>query len=99
MQLATVTSKGQITLPKDVRQKLRIKEGDKVLFMPNESGYNVVNASGAYFVVNPTKANREAYRKLQDNAMPLDAKQEEKMLDEIVAAVKEVRCKRNANLN
>jgi antitoxin PrlF len=29
---ATVTSKGQVTLPKSVREALGIKEGDRVLF-------------------------------------------------------------------
>ena len=29
---ATVTSKGQVTLPKEVRERLRIGEGDKVRF-------------------------------------------------------------------
>jgi antitoxin PrlF len=29
---ATVTSKGQITLPKSVRDALRLKKGDRVLF-------------------------------------------------------------------
>jgi AbrB family looped-hinge helix DNA binding protein len=29
---ATVTSKGQITLPKSVREALGLKEGDRVLF-------------------------------------------------------------------
>ncbi|MEA2238813.1 MAG: antitoxin PrlF [Thermoanaerobaculia bacterium] len=29
---ATVTSKGQITLPKSVREALDLKEGDRVLF-------------------------------------------------------------------
>lgn len=32
MSVATVTSKGQITLPKDVRDDLHLKEGDRVSF-------------------------------------------------------------------
>lgn len=32
MSTATVTSKGQITLPKDVRDALGLREGDKVDF-------------------------------------------------------------------
>ena len=33
MELAKVTSKGQITIPIDIRRKLGIKEGSKVLFI------------------------------------------------------------------
>jgi antitoxin PrlF len=32
MSIATITSKGQITLPRDVRDDLKLKEGDKVSF-------------------------------------------------------------------
>lgn len=33
MELAKVTSKGQITIPIEIRKKLGIKEGSKVLFL------------------------------------------------------------------
>ena len=33
MELAKVTSKGQVTIPIDIRRKLGVKEGDKILFM------------------------------------------------------------------
>jgi len=33
MELAKLTSKGQITIPKQIRAKLRLKEGDKVFFL------------------------------------------------------------------
>jgi len=36
MTLATLTSKGQITIPKTVRDSLRIKSGDKVEFVLTE---------------------------------------------------------------
>lgn len=35
---ATVTSKGQITIPKEVRDRLDIEEGEKVLFRFDEDG-------------------------------------------------------------
>lgn len=31
-QLATVTSKGQITIPQEVRQRLGLKQGDQISF-------------------------------------------------------------------
>ena len=37
MTLATLTSKGQITIPKTVRDSLGIKSGDKVEFVVTES--------------------------------------------------------------
>jgi AbrB family looped-hinge helix DNA binding protein len=38
MSAATVTSKGQITIPIDVRQALRIEAGDRVEFVEVEPG-------------------------------------------------------------
>lgn len=38
MPTATVTSKGQITLPKAVREQLRVETGDQIDFFVNEQG-------------------------------------------------------------
>jgi AbrB family looped-hinge helix DNA binding protein len=38
MTTAAVTTKGQITIPIEVRVKLGIKPGDRVLFLENEKG-------------------------------------------------------------
>jgi AbrB family looped-hinge helix DNA binding protein len=35
---STVTSKGQITIPKDLRRKYELEEGAKVLLIPSEEG-------------------------------------------------------------
>jgi AbrB family looped-hinge helix DNA binding protein len=40
--LAKVTSKGQITIPVDVRKSLGVKPGDKLRFEPQEGGFRVV---------------------------------------------------------
>jgi AbrB family looped-hinge helix DNA binding protein len=32
MEVARVTSKGQVTIPRDIRTKMNIKRGDKILF-------------------------------------------------------------------
>lgn len=45
MELAKVTSKGQITIPVEIRRKLGIKDGDKVLFMENGSRIYMMNSS------------------------------------------------------
>jgi antitoxin PrlF len=38
MATATVTSKGQITLPKSVRERLGVEAGDKVEFIETQPG-------------------------------------------------------------
>ncbi|MDE2704961.1 MAG: AbrB/MazE/SpoVT family DNA-binding domain-containing protein [Gemmatimonadota bacterium] len=38
MAIATLTSKGQVTIPKTVRDALQLREGDKVDFMLTENG-------------------------------------------------------------
>ena len=43
MEVAKVTSKGQITIPISIRRKLEINEGDKVLFIYKDEGVMMVN--------------------------------------------------------
>lgn len=45
MELAKVTSKGQITIPIDIRRKLGVKEGDKILFVEEQGRIIMVNSS------------------------------------------------------
>ncbi|MBQ3405254.1 MAG: AbrB/MazE/SpoVT family DNA-binding domain-containing protein [Oscillospiraceae bacterium] len=45
MELAKVTSKGQITIPIDIRRKLGVKEGDKVLFLEERGRIIMLNSS------------------------------------------------------
>ena len=45
MEIAKVTSNGQITIPSDIRRRLNIKDGDKVLFMESDSGVLMFNSS------------------------------------------------------
>ncbi len=44
MELAKVTVRGQITIPKGIRKKLNIKDGDKVVFI-EENGKIVMENS------------------------------------------------------
>jgi len=46
MDLARVSSKGQITIPIEIRKKLNLKEGDKVLFL--EENGKIVLANSSY---------------------------------------------------
>ena len=43
MEMAKVTSKGQITIPVSIRKRLGIKEGDKILFLDTADGVMMVN--------------------------------------------------------
>jgi AbrB family looped-hinge helix DNA binding protein len=44
MPTATVTSKGQITIPRDVRRELKLVAGSKVEFIPDGNGwYRIVS--------------------------------------------------------
>ena len=45
MELAKVTSSGQITIPVQIRRKLGIKEGDKVMFLEEGNRVVMVNSS------------------------------------------------------
>ena len=38
MEVARITTKGQITIPIEIRKKLNLKEGDKILFLEEENG-------------------------------------------------------------
>ena len=75
MELAKVTSKGQITIPIDVRNKLGIKEGDKVLFV--EEGSRI-------FMVNSTlMALKEAQDEFQGEAERVGLKSEQDVVEMI----------------
>ena len=45
MELAKVTSKGQITIPKSIRDILQVKEGSKILFLERENEIVIKNAA------------------------------------------------------
>ena len=45
MELAKVTSKGQVTIPINIRKKLNLKEGDKVIFMEQDGNIIVMNSA------------------------------------------------------
>lgn len=45
IEVATLTSKGQITIPIAIREKLDLKQGDKVLFIEDTDGIRITNAT------------------------------------------------------
>ena len=59
MELATLTSKGQITLPIQIRRKLRLSQGDKVIFF-EDCGRIVLQNSNAVTLAHFQSAMRGA---------------------------------------
>ncbi len=45
MELAKITSKGQITIPIEIRRFLGVKDGDKVMFVQDGNKIVMMNAS------------------------------------------------------
>lgn len=45
MELAKVMSKGQVTIPINVRKKLNLKEGDKVVFIEKDGNIVIANSA------------------------------------------------------
>ena len=43
MSAATLTSKGQITIPKDIRNYLKIDQGDKIEFFVGKNGMVIIS--------------------------------------------------------
>ncbi len=79
MELAKVTVRGQITIPKEIRKKLNIKDGDKVVFI-EENGKIVMENSTML-------ALREVQETFKGEAERLGLKNEQDVVD----LVKEVR--------
>ena len=61
MAFATITSKGQVAIPKIVRNSLNLKVGDKLQF--------IVNEKGGLFVRPVSKRVDEVYGNLHRNGM------------------------------
>ena len=56
MNLARVSSNGQITVPAEIRRMLGIKSGDKILFIQNANGEIVINNASAQAIYKAQKA-------------------------------------------
>lgn len=59
MNLAKVSANGQITVPVEIRRKLNIKEGDKIIFLEKPNGEIVLQNSSVFAI-------RQAQSKLSD---------------------------------
>ncbi len=89
MELAKITSKGQITIPIEIRKKLNLKEGDKVVFITE--GDKVV-------LENSTKlAIYEAREGFEGLAEELGLETEDDLVNLVREVRKELWGKKNAN--
>ena len=46
MRSSTISSKGQITVPLEIRQRLGLKEGDRVEFTSDKEGRTILRPAG-----------------------------------------------------
>ena len=79
MELAKLTSKGQITIPKDIRKKLRLEKGDKVFFVEEKGKIYCKNAS--------QMALKKIQDDLRENVKNTDFKSEE----DVIRYIKSIR--------
>ena len=86
MNLAKVTTKGQITIPVEIRRKLKVHNGDKLLFLEENGKIYIMNSSVAAF--------RTAQNELDGVAEELGLSDEE----DVSAMLSEIR-KEKANEN
>jgi len=87
MELAKVTTKGQVTIPIAIRKRLGIKNGDKLLFLDKPEGV---------VVVNPTMTALEKIgRAFEGEAERLGLEND----DDVVAMIKEIRKAKWEKLN
>jgi len=56
MNLAKVSANGQVTVPIEIRRRLNLKEGDKILFFERSNGEVVINNASASAIINAQKA-------------------------------------------
>ncbi|MCL2382438.1 MAG: AbrB/MazE/SpoVT family DNA-binding domain-containing protein [Treponema sp.] len=61
MNLAKVSGGGQVTVPAEIRKKLNLKDGDKILFFERGDGEVVINNASATAIANAQKAFEGAH--------------------------------------
>lgn len=59
MELAKLTSRCQLTLPREIRQKLGVKEGDKVVFIEENGRIFIESAEKLRFAPDEHSGGKE----------------------------------------
>jgi AbrB family looped-hinge helix DNA binding protein len=89
MELAKITSKGQITIPIQIRRKLNLKDGDKVIF---------IEQNGRIIIENSTRiALMEAQEAFRGEAERLGLDTEQDVVDMVKKIREEVKEEKNAD--
>lgn len=91
MELAKVTVRGQITIPIEIRKKLSIKDGDKVVFL-EENGKIIMENSAML-------ALREVQDTFKGEAERLGLKDEQDVVNMVKGVRKEMWEERHADHN
>ena len=59
MELAKLTTKGQITIPAEIRKRLNVQAGDKVVFLEENGRIFIENAEKLKFTPEEHSGGRE----------------------------------------
>ena len=81
MDVSRVSSKGQVTIPIEIRKKLGIKEGDKIVFMEKDNNIILINSNQLVY--------EEFQKEMAGEAEKVGIKSEQ----DVVELVREVRGK------
>ena len=79
MNLAKVSANGQITVPMEIRRRLMLKEGDKILFIERDNGEIVINNASAVAILKAQKA----FEGVAKNAGIRDEDDVQSLVDEV----------------
>ena len=89
MDIARVTSKGQVTIPIGIRRLMNIKEGDKILFFEKDGKVFVENAAMVAF--------DKIQKGFEGEAEKAGFKTEKELQDYVKSIRKEMRGQKNEN--
>ena len=67
IEMGTISSRGQISIPNDIRKEMGLKEGSKVLFFLTADDSLLVKRVSTELFAEITKPLREAKKKIREN--------------------------------
>ena len=67
IEMGTISSRGQISIPNEIRKEMGLKEGSKVLFLLTADDSLLVKRVSTESFADITKPLREAKKKIKEN--------------------------------